>query len=218
MNASPALNTLEFLGALSARLAHALSNHLSIVSGNLCVAAALQDDQEKVSAALQSAMKGANDAGMLISRFVDLRRTVGIEGGSITAAAALACISEWCTGRARWIACIPAELGPARDLQLRMPAEWLRYSLDAIADETKADSGTIAISFHPAKPPAALLLNLAFEMPGAKPVDWNAVRRDLANFRLTASYELIGQAGGKIECSVAPSGAHQLRIHLPLQS
>jgi hypothetical protein len=43
----PALTSLELLGALSARLAHSLSNHLSIMTGNLCVAAKLRDEPEK---------------------------------------------------------------------------------------------------------------------------------------------------------------------------
>lgn len=213
----PALNTLEFLGALSARLAHSLSNHLAVVSGNLCVATALPDDPEKVAAALHSAMKGANEAGMLLSRFVDLRRAVAMEGGAISIQAALDCLSGWAANRTGWTLESPADLSLADKSALGMPINWLRFALDALADETKAKTGAIQASLQPAKPPAGCILELVFLLPGTKLIDWNLVRRDLINFKLTAAYELIGQAGGKIDSTMLDDGSQQVRLQFRLR-
>jgi hypothetical protein len=210
------LNTLEFVGALSARLAHALGNHLSVVTGNLCVATALPDDPQKVAAALHSALKGANEAGLLISRFVELRRSISLEAGATRFFDALQVLSEWVAARPGWSLDLPADLAAAEDTQLRMPADWLRFALEALATETKAPSGAITLSLLPGKAPADLSLHLVFALPCAKAIDWNSIRRDLANFKLTAAFELIGQAGGKIESSIADSGLHQIRLQLPL--
>src|SRR5690606_38298178 len=70
----PPLNSLEVLGLLSARLIHALSNQLVIITGNVCAAAKTRGGSAESAAALHSALTAANGMGNLLNEFADLRR------------------------------------------------------------------------------------------------------------------------------------------------
>ena len=176
------LTSLETIGALSARYAHALSNQLTIVTGNLCVAAASFENREKLAAAIKSAIKGANAAGELTARFVALRRGVG-EG---IATAPLARLREelrsWTQERTEWS--YAWDVGNAERLELGMPPAWLIYSFEAIGE-----SGSVTISDQGGKVRAIL------KHPGTAPIDWHFIRTEFTDFGRLTAYELLAQAG-----------------------
>jgi hypothetical protein len=203
MSLPPSLNSLELLGALSARLAHALSNQLSIVTGNVCVAHEIKDEPDKLAAALKSALHGADQAGKLLSRFVDLRRSIAINTPITPLTEVLEILSSWCREH-DWR--LDGALMVSNQA-IQLPSSWLIFIVDAIS--RKRPTGTIrtSVSRHS--------FQLVIVTP-EKPIDWDKIRSDLSDFHLAAAYELLTHLGARPDSWMNKSGESETRILLSL--
>lgn len=224
--AGESLSRLEVAGAASARLAHALSNHLSIITGNLSVAAALKDHPEKAATAMGSALKAANEAGAFVGRFVDARRAIQFETEQTPVAEAMRLLEEWKKARTEWqVEWDMAGTGP-NDLALTMPENWMRFVLEEICSTKRVPAGTIscrrmernARGFNPIlmelKPVGFAQIVVA--SADAQVIDWNEVRTNLSDFRLTAVYELLSLCGATVESRLNGNGTVLTEVNIPL--
>jgi hypothetical protein len=224
---TPPLNSLEFLGALSARFAHALSNQLSIVTGNLCLATALRDDPEKIASALKAAVKSADEAGLLVSRLVELRRGFTMETGHTPANAFVQLLSDWIDARPGWRLASDSKQGLASGDTIGVSSKWLAFILDAIADATAAASGTIRI-WRPKTRPSTFtdsyagirartgFIHLSLVTRGTREIEWESVHRELSNFPLAVAYELLSHLGATPESTRLPTGEQETKFALSL--
>ena len=226
----PALTSLEFLGALSARFAHALSNQLSIVTGNLCLAAALRDDPEKLEPALKAALKSANEAGALLSRLAELRRGFALEAHGTPANDFIQFLSDWIGERRGWRLESDPRQGLASSDQVGIPLPWLRFILDCVAGPLPppgSPDGSIKIIRARTRKTTHMdssaslktqtgLLHLTLAAPAARPIDWESVRRDLSTFPLAAALELLSQLPSAPESALVRPGLQETKFTLPL--
>ena len=207
------LNELEQLGALSARLTHALSNHLAIITGNLFLAANLKES-DKLPQMLQAALQASNEAGALLSRFAEMRRAARIQSGALSLTELAEHLRGWAQARA-WTFEPPSANSLNPSGLIRGKWEWLAFALDSVATHTGAREGTLflsVISGTPSHPLAEIKLHCSSEIP----LDWQNVREDFRAWNLLATQELLTQMRITHESrSLSPQIQEtRLRLHL----
>jgi hypothetical protein len=222
-SATGSLSNLELLGALSARLAHSLSNQLSVISGNICVAASGKSDSETKAAALHSAVQAATVAGTLLGEFVDLRRAINIDSGSTTLQELAALLKTWAEERPGWT--FESSVKSKENLSIGMPWSRLAFILSSIQAESISGPGTISLSeinsarnpfLHIEFPGGTTFLQITLLAKSANVIDWNEVRANFKHQRLAASFELLHSVGAWPESRASQAGI-ELGLTFPLQ-
>lgn len=213
------------LGILSARLVHALSNQVSIISGNLCAAAMLKNEPDKAASVLQAAVQASNQAGAALGQFVQFRRKARNEGGRTGVCELIERLKAWTKAEPNWRVEIDAklELFDYASVPISWPRLWL--ILGTIKEQSNAAGGIIRFSQSAALPALTpvwdALQPLAFaqllvQTRSVAGIDWEAVRRDFANLQLAVAYEVIAQSGPPPEGRRLEQGLHETKMVLPI--
>jgi hypothetical protein len=228
MNGASSENSLsatEMMGILSARLAHTLSNQVSIISGNLCAAAMLKNEPAKVASVLQAAVQASNQAGVALGQFVQFRRKAVSEAGRTRVSEFIEKLKRWTKAEPDWRVDIDAKLELLDYADL--PISWARFSLvlATIKDQAKPVGGVVRFSQSTARPaltpvwdslqPIAFTQIVIQTRAGAG-IDWEAVRRDFSNPQLAVAYEIIAQSGPPPEGRWPEQGLQETKMVLPI--
>jgi hypothetical protein len=225
----PGLGSLEFMGALSARLAHSLSNHLAIISGNLqFLKATTGAGAGTALSALEAAIQASERAGELLGRFTDLRRSAPGPHPVESLMALCAGLRAELVSRPGWHLELDPALSAGEDLASTVPTRWLCYALVAILQGITTDGGSVLVTLSPApprtnraplwplaEPPAAFLL-LTVRYASGTAFSWEDVRSRFSDWSLVAVYELVRDAGGVLDAQTLPGGQQQVLLALPL--
>ncbi len=221
---SATLTRLEIIGALSARLAHALSNHFAIINGNLCVAKALGTDSKETQAAIEAALKGADGAGAILERFVDARRGFMDEPGVTAIPDFAQSLKDWIQTRDTWRLELIA--GNFEEGTLAMSWDWLAFVLDTITAQAPSGSGTLEVRFvgananrlkpWPKKTQPNGSVKFSIEYPAVTSIDWHQIGKNLAQFELAAAYELLCMSGAAPESIQSQPGVARIEFSIPV--
>ena len=203
MKPDPSLTAQESLAFLSAGLIHSLSNHLSIVAGNLFVAERLKDRPDESAAALKAARDAAREAGGLIGRMADFRRTLQMDLGELPLTELKPLLAAWCL-RSGWS--FTAEMDPA-DRRLPMSDRLLVFILDAISAASAPGIGRLSIR----KLPAGVLLALTSPLA----VDWESARTNLGSLPLAIACEILSGLKARPRAIASHDGEHTTLIEMP---
>jgi hypothetical protein len=222
------LNNLEILGALSTRLAHALSSHLSVITGNLCVATTLRDEQVRAASALQSALNAANEAAAVLTRFAEVHRTLNLDRPTTPMDQLLELLQEWAEKREGWVIETDALVKFTPEFLLAAPWPWVAFVLDIIRQETGAGAGIIRLSpasstnrssirqIQGSVPVARVRISVHYR--SAQEIVWNKSLQALKNFKLAAAGELLHHIGGSPESGNSTAGTQESAFTLSIIS
>lgn len=220
------LNARELLGLLSARLIHSLSNHLMVMSGNLCVATKLENEPAQLSAVLQGALQAANQVGVLLDQFAACRRSIKDDLGRTSVKSVVSLLHSWASRNGGWILEVDPESRKVEDGAILLSPNLLIFILDAIAREIQASEGVLRLSRTPAK---ALAWPSPFPMEGAgslqvsltyhapESLDWDNIRSQLSCINLAAACEILSQARAKPASVSVASGLQRTMFTLALE-
>ncbi len=221
----PTLTTRELLGLLSARLIHSMSNHLVVITGNICAAARMQEDPAQAGAALNSALKAANDAGVLLEKFAACRRSFRDELGRTSLEALVGFVHQWASDKEGWTFELDMK-SPRAELFSPLSHQLLAFVLDAIVLESNAADGAVRFSkhrnagkrfLHPTVVgPEGQWAEISITYRGEAALDWGAIRTQMSSPRLTAAYEVLAQIHAKPESRTVSCGVQFVTLHLPL--
>lgn len=220
-------NALQILGILSARLVHSMSNHLAVVTGNLCVAGQMRDDPEKVTAALHAALQAANHAGLLLDRFAGCRKAVQNELGQTSLRELVNLLEAWTGSRAGWSFELDPKWEKKETLCVPLSPSMIAFVFDTIAEETRTGAhvrlacaerfqSTLDSLLHETKPLG--LVQITITHPASGGINWEAVRTELPSIRLAAAYEILSQIRARPESRRNQQGGPETRFTLSLAS
>jgi hypothetical protein len=214
-----ALNPHEFLGVISARLIHRLSNYMAVIVGNLAIhdsPRSTADDRTEAFAAIREA---TTRAGLLLDRFGEMTRTLPREENFCSVQQLLSLLGDWTSDR-NWNLEVTADLASKGALALAGPWKWLLFALNTIASSSQASlqlsaspQTTRPIPLRDFTPISYLTLLLTDDGPA---IDWQAHRENLENFELAAAYEILQTLGARPETKSVNANQRQTRISLPL--
>jgi hypothetical protein len=214
------LTTHEVLGALSGRLVHNLSNYMAALSGNLWLLNSPDVKEEQRSSALTGAQESTRRAAELLDHFGNLVKTTHTNANlspvSVLAINLTSWRPDWQITIAPWVAKSPYYLAG--------PWKSLKFCLDAIADEyagaagaLKADLTAFSKTLRPhgsVKPVDYLKIEMI--TTGHASIRWQDHRASLANWKLTAAYELLANLGARPETIPTETGLQSTTIVFPL--
>jgi hypothetical protein len=203
MKPEPSLTAQESLAFLSAGLIHALSNHLSIVAGNLFVAERLRDRPGESAAAFKAARDAAGEAGGLISRMADFRRALQIDFGELPLTDLEPILAAWCS-RNDWN--FSAEMDPA-DHKMPLSDRLLVFMLDAISAAASGGRGRLAIRQRST--------GVLLAVTSSAPVDWESARTNLTSPPLAIAYEILSALHARPRTLASTEGGHTTLIEIP---
>jgi hypothetical protein len=215
------LNAQEFLGVVSTRLAHRLSNYVSVVAGNLAIYDSAEATPAQQEAALAGIREAMHQAGELLDRFSDLARSLPQSRNDCPLPKLLENLSEWTAARADRMIQIAPQLSTWTGYALVGPWKWLAFALDAIAREATR----LTLKVDPCAKPVGPLLTaetpkayvaLTIETSGTESINWHEHREGLKSWSLTAAYELLQYLGARPVTQMLPSREQQTRLILPL--
>jgi hypothetical protein len=214
-----ALNPHEFLGVISARLVHRLSNYLSVIVGNLAIHDSPQSTEADRTDSIAAIREATSRAGLLLDRFSQLTRTLPREENFCSLQQLLSLLSDWTTAH-NWKLEVAPDIATKGALALAGPWKWLAFALDTIADSAP---GILELTSTPSAPRAVPLrdyiplsyITLTLIQPGPA-IDWQAHRENLENFELAAAYEILQTLGARPETKSLNANQRQTRFSLPL--
>jgi hypothetical protein len=215
------LNALEFLGVISTRLAHRLSNFQAAVAGNLAIHDAPGATEQQRAEAIASVREAARRSGEMLDRFSDLARSLRPNQSHCGFLEFSANVSTWISARPDWKLEITPVLSARNDpFALAGPWKWFAFCLDAIAAEARAGEIKIDRTTAPLGPPlleqrAASYIIVVIVADGTESIDWHAHRERLESWNFTAAYELLQYFGARPRTDVE-NGRARTHIILPL--
>ncbi len=220
------ISHLEQSGALMSRLLHELTNHLTVIAGNVQFLEAAKDQPAQLAAVFQSLHKVSDALGETVNRYADFRRQLGNDA-PVVPLAELGTVLETTLGApptTEW-QLIPA--GPLRGW-IRADLRCLAHCIREIIVLSGAAAGEVRI-YPPdtAMDPRGLKraarfssheihLLLTWAAPGPAFTDSDLHRPP--NFRLAVATGLLRWMGGQINAGFFPPGENRFWISLPLQA
>jgi hypothetical protein len=220
MNPGARLNPQEFLGILSTRLAHRLSNYVSVMVGNLAIHDLTKATPEQREAALGTIRDVTQRAGELLNRFTELARGLRLNAGGCPVPDLLKDASEWADSRPESKLEISPQLSSWKQYSLAGPWKWLAFALDAIVQNASGLTVKIEPGAKPATPvliqnPAAYLA-ITIQTTGTDPIEWHEHREAMKSWSLAAAYELLQYMGTRPTTETLSGGEQETKLILPL--
>jgi hypothetical protein len=220
VNPEERLNPQEFLGVLSTRLAHRLSNYVSVMAGNLAIHDLSKATPEQREAALTMIRDVTRRAGELLDCYADLARSLRPKASECLLPDLLENISNWAESRSEARIEISAQLADWKQYALAGPWKWLAFALDAIAQNAtqltvSVDRGTKPNTPSLIENPAAYL-SITIQTRGIEPIEWHAHREAMKSWPLTAAYELLQYLGTRPVSKSSSNGEQETRLIFPL--
>lgn len=219
------LSPMELMGALSGRLIHDLSNHLSVISGNAQFAQMLSDDPEKVARAVQAVIKASTAAGNAIGACSHYRRRLYTSQPSMKASELEDAIEFAVQGWPEWDCDVPSSLSGT----IAFDSRWVAHSIRQLLELVDAHEGNIEVSRVrfadlPECPgrkfrgcPAPELIEIKLTYRAEETIDFNQAKKAFAQVPLLAAYEMIHGCGGWIDSYSPEEGEQVIAIYLPLE-
>jgi len=197
------LTPMEIMGALTIRLIHDLTNHLTILAGNAQVLEMVRDNTQRLDKVIERIKASSTAAGELLR---DLATLNPMPGG--------------------WLARMPAEI----DGRVALEPRWIAFAIWQVALRSEVSAGRVQLSVgdFPAdwqgaghvpsrlKEGPLLRCELSWESPGPWLDEREAVKP--MDLHLAVVYELIKVVDGWVHYRFQPPDQHRFNLFVPLAS
>lgn len=214
---------MEMMGALTVRLIHDLSNHLTILAGNAQVLELVRDNPERMAKVIERIKNSTTNAGELLDRFARLRQELRLRSDprALTECAGeIAALNPLPGG---WSVATGGELSGRVSLEPR----WIAFAVWQVAGLCGAEQGRVELSegnfppdwTAPAHVPARLRerrlfrSELTWNGPGPWLQDQEAAKP--MDLHLATAYEIFKLVDGWAHYQFLPSGQHRFNFFFP---
>ncbi len=218
------MQSMEIMGALTVRLIHDLTNHLTILSGNAQVLEMVQNNPERLKKVIDRIRNSSEAAGALIDRFAKFRHQLNFKSGPTTIDDCLRDLDTLNPLAGGWTVHPRGEMNG----RIEMESRWLAFAVWETAILSRSPQGKVQLS------------------QGVFPEDWNAPGhvplqvRQARHFRcelvwrspepwldekeaakpmelnLATVHELIKLVNGWVHYHFLPAGEHHFNLFVPL--
>lgn len=218
------MQSMEIMGALTVRMIHDLTNHLTILTGNAQVLEMVQNNPERMKKVISRIQTSAEAAGELLDRFSKFRHQLNFKSTPASLDDCLRDLDTLNPMSGNWI------VDAANDLsgRIEMESRWLAFAIWESAILSRCTHGKVTLSC------------------GGFPEDWNApghvpmqmrqerlLRCELVwrtsdawldekeavkptDLNLATVHELIKLVNGWVHYRFLPAGEHRLNIFVPV--
>jgi len=221
---APGLSPLEMMGALTVRLIHDLSNHLTILGGNAQVLGLIRDDPERLAKVIDRIKSATTNAGELLDRFARLRQELRVRSDPhpvTECAREIAALNPFADG---WTVEPSGE--PAGRVSLE--PRWVAFAVWQVARLGGVAQGRVALtegSFPadwptPGHVPSRLREKRLFrcELAWAGPGPWLDEQEAAKpmDLQLATAYEIFKIIDGWAHYQFLPGDQHRFNLFFPL--
>jgi len=207
---------LEQLGALGSLLIHDMANQACIISGNASFAQMVLSDSKQVGRAVEAIAKSGERMSFILAQCAELRRRLAPELPRGDAAEVVAGLQELLNPETGW----ELEIKGSLEGRLLVASSWVTFAVAHVLAETEPPGGGAQLSrIQPEEDtgflPVGSYLDLRMQWESGSGFVIEEIRGRYQNFGLLAAFELIRQAGGKLEGFNPAPGRQELILCVP---
>ncbi|GEM_PF-2101215 len=218
------MQSMEIMGALTIRLIHDLTNHLTILAGNAQVLEMVQNNPERLKKVVERIRNSSEAAGALIDRFAKFRHQLNFKSAPTTIDDCLRDLDTLNPLSSGWTVHTSGELSG----RIEMESRWLAFAIWETAILSNSPKGKVQLSQGgfpedwnaPGHVPMQMRKERLFrcelvwrspelwldEKEAAKPMELN----------LATVYELVKMVSGWVHYQFLPAGEHRFNMFIPL--
>lgn len=221
---APGLSPMEMMGALTVRLIHDLSNHLTILAGNAQVLEMVRDNPERLAKVVERIKTSATNAGELLDRFARLRQELRYRSTPHALADCLRELQNLNPLAAGW----RVESGGGLEGRVALEPRWVAFAVWQVALLSGAPQGRVLLTagdfpadwLSPAYVPARLREKRLFrcELTWSGPGPWLDEKEAAKpmDLQLATAYEVFKIIDGWAHYQFLPGDQHRFNLFLPL--
>ncbi len=221
---APGLSPMEMMGALTVRLIHDLSNHLTILAGNAQVLEMVRDNPERLAKVIDRIKTSATNAGELLDRFARLRQDLRLRSTPHALADCARELPAMNPLNAGW----RVESGAGLEGQVSLEPRWIAFAVWQVALLSRAPQGRVLLTAgdfpadwpSPVFVPARLREKRLFrcELAWAGPGPWLDEKEAAKpmDLQLATAYEILKIVDGWAHYQFLPGDQHRFNLFFPL--
>jgi hypothetical protein len=218
------MQSMEIMGALTVRLIHDLTNHLTILTGNAQVLEMVQNNPERLKKVIERIRHSSEAAGELIDRFAKFRHQLNFKSAPTTTDDCLRDLDTLNPLSGGWIVHPLGEMTG----RIEMESRWLAFAVWETAILSRSPKGKLQLSQGgfpedwnaPGHVPMRLRQERLFrcELVWQSPEPWLDEKEATkpTELNLATVHELIKLVDGWVHYQFLPAGEHRFNIFIPL--
>jgi signal transduction histidine kinase len=215
---------MEMMGALTVRLIHDLSNHLTILAGNAQVLELVRDNPERLAKVIERIKTSTTHAGELLDRFARLRQELRFRSAPQLLTGCLGELKNLNPLAAGW----RVESGGGLEGRVALEPCWVAFAVWQVALLSGAPQGRVLLTEgdfpadwpSPAYVPSRLREKRLFrcELAWAGPGPWLTEKEAAKpmDLQLAIAYELFKIIDGWAHYQFLPGDQHRFNLFFPV--
>jgi hypothetical protein len=220
------MQPLEIMGALTVRLIHDLTNHLTVLAGNAEVMEMVQNNPERLKKVVERIRHASDAAGELIDRFAKFRHQLSFKPAPVSINDCLRDLESLNPLSGGWTVQPVGEMTG----RIEMESRCLAFAVWETAILTNSPKGRVNLSPGPFpedwNAPGHVPMQirgehlLRCEVTWQSPEPWLDEKDSIKPSELDQAtiYELIKMVEGWVHYQFLPAGEHRFNMFIPLVS